>query len=72
MQEPESFASLLELSWDGKKPLKLGNNISRTFVEDGDEVILTACCQVMAFLLLSILPLKYDDSLLSCYMQVEK
>lgn len=43
--EPESFASLLELSWDGKKPLKLGNNISRTFVEDGDEVILTACCQ---------------------------
>jgi len=43
--EPESFGSLLELSWDGKNPLKLGNNISRTFVEDGDEVILTACCQ---------------------------
>ena len=57
-QEPESFGSLLELSWDGKNPLKLGNNISRTFVEDGDEVTLTACCQVR----ISTLLIKYFAS----------
>ncbi|XP_057839654.2 fumarylacetoacetase [Cryptomeria japonica] len=43
--EPESFGSLLELSWDGKKQVKLENDISRTFIQDGDEVILSACCQ---------------------------
>uniref|UniRef100_A0A0C9SA76 Fumarylacetoacetase n=1 Tax=Wollemia nobilis TaxID=56998 RepID=A0A0C9SA76_9CONI len=43
--EPGSFGSLLEISWNGKNQFTLGNNISRTFIEDGDEVILTACCQ---------------------------
>ena len=41
--EPESFGSLLELSWDGKNPLKLGNNISRTFVVDGCKVGFGTC-----------------------------
>lgn len=31
--------SLLELTWNGNRPLKIGND-QRTFLEDGDEVIL--------------------------------
>ncbi|XP_057833472.1 fumarylacetoacetase isoform X1 [Cryptomeria japonica] len=42
---PENLGSLLELTCDGKKQLKIGNNLNRTFLGDGDEVILTACCQ---------------------------
>ncbi|PRQ44884.1 putative fumarylacetoacetase [Rosa chinensis] len=36
--EPESYGSLLELTWD--KPLSL-NGVTREFLEDGDEVIIT-------------------------------
>uniref|UniRef100_A0A0D6R0P7 Fumarylacetoacetase n=1 Tax=Araucaria cunninghamii TaxID=56994 RepID=A0A0D6R0P7_ARACU len=43
--EDESLGCLLERTFDGKKQLKIGNNINRTFLEDGDEVIITACCQ---------------------------
>ncbi|KAH9300746.1 hypothetical protein KI387_012329, partial [Taxus chinensis] len=43
--KPENVGCLLELTCDGKKQLKVGNNLTRTFLEDGDEVILTACCQ---------------------------
>ncbi|NWJ09967.1 FAAA Fumarylacetoacetase, partial [Crypturellus undulatus] len=39
--EPESFGSLLELSWNGTKEINLGNGQSRKFLQDGDEVILT-------------------------------
>ncbi|XP_024191465.1 fumarylacetoacetase [Rosa chinensis] len=35
---PESYGSLLELTWD--KPLSL-NGVTREFLEDGDEVIIT-------------------------------
>ncbi|KAJ2168857.1 hypothetical protein GGF45_005520, partial [Coemansia sp. RSA 551] len=42
----ESFGSMLELSWSGKNPIKLGSSeISRTFVEDNDTVRLTGYCQ---------------------------
>ena len=51
-QEPESLGSLLDLSSDGKNNLKVGNNISRTFVEDGDEFTLTTCCQIRTSTLL--------------------
>jgi fumarylacetoacetase len=37
---PDSFGSLLELSWGGKNPILLPNGDSRTFLEDGDTVIL--------------------------------
>jgi len=33
---------LLELTWNGQNPLKLSNGEERTFLEDGDEIILTA------------------------------
>ncbi|XP_057997681.1 fumarylacetoacetase-like isoform X4 [Hevea brasiliensis] len=36
--EPESLGCLLELTWNGQKPLSL-NEAARTFLEDGDEVI---------------------------------
>ena len=38
----ETFGSLLELSEGGKSPLTLANGETRRFLEDGDEVIMTA------------------------------
>jgi fumarylacetoacetase len=35
-----SYGSLLELSWNGEKPLMMENGTSRTFLEDGDTVIM--------------------------------
>nr|XP_006628683.1 PREDICTED: fumarylacetoacetase isoform X1 [Lepisosteus oculatus] len=43
--EPESFGSMLELSWKGTKEISLGNGETRTFLQDGDEVFLTGYCQ---------------------------
>uniref|UniRef100_A0A2K5D4R8 Fumarylacetoacetase n=1 Tax=Aotus nancymaae TaxID=37293 RepID=A0A2K5D4R8_AOTNA len=43
--EPESFGSMLELSWRGTKPIELGNGQTRKFLLDGDEVIITGHCQ---------------------------
>ena len=36
--EPNSYGSLLELTWGGKNPLTLPNGNTRTFLEDGDTV----------------------------------
>ena len=44
-QEPDSLGCLLEITWNGQKEIPVGNSI-RKFLEDGDEVILTACCKV--------------------------
>ncbi|MGX7895894.1 fumarylacetoacetase [Tsuneonella sp. HG222] len=41
-ESPDTFGSLLELSEGGKSPLKLPNGESRTFLEDGDEIVMTA------------------------------
>jgi fumarylacetoacetase len=38
----ETFGSMLELSEGGKNPLTLSNGETRSFLEDGDEVIMTA------------------------------
>ncbi len=35
---PNSYGSMLELSWSGSKPLTLADGSSRTFIEDGDTV----------------------------------
>uniref|UniRef100_A0AAY4EBP9 Fumarylacetoacetase n=1 Tax=Denticeps clupeoides TaxID=299321 RepID=A0AAY4EBP9_9TELE len=43
--DPESFGSMLELSWRGSKSIDLGEGGSRTFLKDGDEVTLTGYCQ---------------------------
>jgi len=36
---PDAFGSLMELSWNGEKPLMLASG-ERTFIEDGDQLIL--------------------------------
>jgi fumarylacetoacetase len=38
--EREARGSLLELSWNGAEPLRLDDGSERTFLEDGDEVVL--------------------------------
>ncbi|ETE66716.1 Fumarylacetoacetase, partial [Ophiophagus hannah] len=43
--EPENFGSMLELSWNGTKSIDLGHGQSRTFLQDGDEIIMTGYCQ---------------------------
>jgi len=42
---PDSYGSMLELSWRGANPLKLPNGEERKFLQDGDEVIMTGYCQ---------------------------
>ena len=41
LQDPESFGSLLELSWRGSKSIDLGGGEIRTFLRDGDQVTIT-------------------------------
>ncbi|KAK6294218.1 hypothetical protein J4Q44_G00350480 [Coregonus suidteri] len=43
--EPDSFGSMLELSWKGSKTVDLGGGETRTFLKDGDEVTLTGYCE---------------------------
>lgn len=43
--EPDSFGSLLELTWNGRNPLSLAGGGERSFLEDGDEVTITGWCQ---------------------------
>jgi fumarylacetoacetase len=45
---PDSFGSLLELTWNGANPLKLGEGssaIERRFIEDGDTIIMRGWAQ---------------------------
>ena len=39
---PDSYGSMLELSSNGEKPLRLNSGTERTFVEDGDTVRMRA------------------------------
>lgn len=41
----DSFGSMLELSWGGKKPIKLKDGSERKFIEDNDTVIMRGFCQ---------------------------
>lgn len=38
--EPGSYGSLLELTWNGTRPLEISPDVKRTFLEDGDTVII--------------------------------
>jgi fumarylacetoacetase len=40
--EPDARGSLIELTWNGAEPLRLADGSERTFLEDGDEVVLRA------------------------------
>jgi fumarylacetoacetase len=39
-KEPDSFGSFLELTWSGKNPITLPDGSTRTFLEDGDTIII--------------------------------
>ncbi|XP_071237090.1 fumarylacetoacetase [Salvelinus alpinus] len=43
--DPDSFGSMLELSWKGSKTVDLGGGETRTFLKDGDQVTLTGYCE---------------------------
>jgi fumarylacetoacetase len=42
---PDSYGSLLELTWRGTRPISLPDGDKRTFLQDGDRVIMTGWCQ---------------------------
>ncbi len=42
---PDSYGSMLELTWRGEKPLKLNDGTERKFINDNDTVTLRGYCQ---------------------------
>lgn len=42
---PDSYGSMLELSWKGEKPIKLKDGSERKFIEDNDTVIMRGFCK---------------------------
>ena len=42
----DSYGSMLELSWGGKKNILLQDGLSRTFIEDYDSVIMRGYCEI--------------------------
>ena len=42
---PESYGSMLELSWKGTKPLKLSDGSERKFILDNDTIIMRGYCK---------------------------
>jgi fumarylacetoacetase len=42
---PDSFGSMLELTWGGKNPIKMNDGSERKFINDNDTVIMKGFCQ---------------------------
>ena len=42
---PHSQGSLIELAWNGERPIALADGEKRTFLEDGDEIVLRGWCE---------------------------
>jgi fumarylacetoacetase len=42
---PDSYGSLLELTWKGTKPLKLHDGTERKFLNDGDTLVMRGHCE---------------------------
>ena len=42
---PDSYGSMLELSWQGTKPVELSNGETRKFIQDNDTVTLRGYCK---------------------------
>ncbi len=42
--DPASYGSLIELTWRGERPLRLVGGAQRTFLQDGDTVIMRGWC----------------------------
>ena len=43
--QKDQRGSLLEISWNGSEPVELASGVSRTFLEDGDSLIMRGWCQ---------------------------
>jgi fumarylacetoacetase len=43
--EKSQRGSLLEISWNGTEPVELASGIARTFLEDGDSLVIRGWCQ---------------------------
>lgn len=43
-QDPGSYGSLIELTWNGDVPIELAGGAARTFLEDGDTVVMRGRC----------------------------
>jgi fumarylacetoacetase len=48
-EDRDSMGSLLELSRGGKEPVQVADGETRTFLEDGDEVIITAFAEAEGY-----------------------
>ncbi len=46
---PDTYGSLMELSWNGETPIKLSNGKTRSFIEDGDTLTLKGHAQGQGF-----------------------
>jgi len=42
---PDSYGSMLELTWGGKNPIQLSDGSERKFIADYDTVIMRGYCQ---------------------------
>ena len=42
---PDSYGSMLELSWRGEKPVKMDDGSERKFIQDNDTVIMRGFCE---------------------------
>lgn len=42
---PDTFGSMVEITWGGAKPVKLTSGEERKFLQDGDQVIIDGWCQ---------------------------
>ena len=42
---PESYGSLLEITWNNTKPLTLSNGEQRSFIQDGDTLTMKGHCE---------------------------
>ncbi|WP_413997971.1 fumarylacetoacetase [Flavobacterium sp. W1B] len=42
---PDSYGSMLELTWGGKNPVKMSDGTERKFINDNDTVIMKGFCQ---------------------------
>ena len=43
--EPESYGSMLELAWRGTRPIQLSDGSRRSFIKDGDTIMLRGGCK---------------------------
>jgi fumarylacetoacetase len=47
--EKSQRGSLLEISWNGTEPIELSDGVKRTFLEDGDSLVMRGWCQGVGY-----------------------